>query len=204
MNLNMNLDDTALELRRLLNRLLCMVNGVTAFYRHHNTIPDARLRALAESQIDIERALDGVMSRQPSIDEMLRYLIAEYSQVVIIATSRGVTVQYEIGDDDFVPPTEEHGGANLREALLNCFPKGLRPETEDETEQRLVEKAMLGAGCHDEVGPCLVDDPGPGTTECHDSSCPHHNDFGTKEGDPSNGPFADNCPTICPTGHPKK
>jgi hypothetical protein len=36
--------------------------------------------------------------------------------------------------------------------------EGLRPETDEERDGRLMEKQALGAGCHDECGPLLVEE----------------------------------------------
>lgn len=58
--------------------------------------------------------------------------------------------------DRMIAPLATPAGAYTKQPVI-----GLRPETEDERDERLIEKRAMGAGCHDECGPLLVDDDTP-------------------------------------------
>ena len=51
-------DEKQIDVRKLLDRLLVKVNGVTAYHRHGNKIPQKRLNDLSNFQLDIEYELN--------------------------------------------------------------------------------------------------------------------------------------------------
>ncbi len=50
------------ELLEEQQHMLCVINAVTVFHRHHNTIPKKRLDDLANFQIDYEHKLAEIKS----------------------------------------------------------------------------------------------------------------------------------------------
>jgi hypothetical protein len=49
------------RLNLLLKHLLCIINPVTAYHRHGKKIPESKLFALDEAQIDVEHELSRLM-----------------------------------------------------------------------------------------------------------------------------------------------